>query len=126
MVLKTPQTERVNLHELYIKLIRTAVETVLFFNCVSNSYYFSLHQQSKYKVINKDQWCNVLEFSRTINLDLSNYDEDGACKYRAGYSLIFPIAVHLPVLLTVKSLRAVLFSLSLFRASFVGRVCGVV
>ncbi|XP_046511731.1 DCN1-like protein 4 [Equus quagga] len=36
-------------------------------------------EQSKYKVINKDQWCNVLEFSRTINLDLSNYDEDGAC-----------------------------------------------
>lgn len=35
-------------------------------------------EQSKYKVINKDQWCNVLEFSRTINLDLSNYDEDGA------------------------------------------------
>lgn len=41
----------------------------------------SFHQfldESKYKVINKDQWCNVLEFSRTINLDLSNYDEDGA------------------------------------------------
>ncbi|KAM3831667.1 DCN1-like protein 4 isoform 5-T5 [Vipera latastei] len=36
-------------------------------------------EQSKYKVINKDQWCNVLEFSRSINLDLSNYDEDGAC-----------------------------------------------
>ncbi|MEE6514661.1 hypothetical protein FKM82_022965 [Ascaphus truei] len=35
-------------------------------------------EQSKYKVINKDQWCNVLEFSRTINLDLGNYDEDGA------------------------------------------------
>ncbi|XP_060722781.1 DCN1-like protein 4 isoform X2 [Tachysurus vachellii] len=35
-------------------------------------------EQSKYKVVNKDQWCNVLEFSRTINLDLSNYDEDGA------------------------------------------------
>ncbi|KAG8453660.1 hypothetical protein GDO86_000336 [Hymenochirus boettgeri] len=35
-------------------------------------------EQSKYKVINKDQWCNVLEFSRTITLDLSNYDEDGA------------------------------------------------
>lgn len=34
--------------------------------------------QSKYKVINKDQWCNVLEFSRTILPDLSNYDEDGA------------------------------------------------
>lgn len=26
----------------------------------------------------------MLEFSRTINLDLSNYDEDGACKYVAG------------------------------------------
>lgn len=38
-------------------------------------------QQSKYKVINKDQWCNILEFSRTINSDLSNYDVDGACKY---------------------------------------------
>jgi len=37
--------------------------------------------QSKYKVINKDQWCNILEFSRTINNDLSNYDLDGACKY---------------------------------------------
>lgn len=36
--------------------------------------------QSKYKVINKDQWCNILEFSRTINHDLSNYDLDGACK----------------------------------------------
>lgn len=36
--------------------------------------------QSKYKVINKDQWCNILEFSRTINFDLSNYDIDGACK----------------------------------------------
>ncbi|XP_014479682.1 PREDICTED: DCN1-like protein 5 isoform X2 [Dinoponera quadriceps] len=34
--------------------------------------------QSKYKVINKDQWCNILEFSRTINHDLSNYDLDGA------------------------------------------------
>lgn len=38
--------------------------------------------QSKYKVINKDQWCNILEFSRTINHDLSNYDLDGACKYQ--------------------------------------------
>lgn len=36
--------------------------------------------QSKYKVINKDQWCNILEFSRTIFNDLSNYDVDGACK----------------------------------------------
>lgn len=37
--------------------------------------------QSKYKVINKDQWCNILEFSRTINSDVSNYDIDGACEY---------------------------------------------
>ncbi|XP_034106879.1 DCN1-like protein 5 isoform X1 [Drosophila nasuta] len=35
-------------------------------------------EQSKYKVINKDQWCNILEFSRTICIDLSNYDIDGA------------------------------------------------
>lgn len=34
--------------------------------------------QSKYKVINKDQWCNILEFSRTIHNDLTNYDVDGA------------------------------------------------
>lgn len=30
------------------------------------------------KVINKDQWNNIYEFSRTINLDLSNYSIDGA------------------------------------------------
>lgn len=36
--------------------------------------------QSKYKVINKDQWCNILEFSRTIAHDLANYDIDGACE----------------------------------------------
>ncbi|KAM4627755.1 DCN1-like protein 5 [Polymixia lowei] len=35
-------------------------------------------EQSKYKGMNKDQWYNVLEFSRTIDVDLSNYDEDGA------------------------------------------------
>ncbi|KAK7870061.1 hypothetical protein R5R35_012014 [Gryllus longicercus] len=35
-------------------------------------------EHSKYKVINKDQWCNILEFSRTIANDLSNYDVDGA------------------------------------------------
>lgn len=43
--------------------------------------YSSFHQfleQSKYKVINKDQWCNILEFSRSIQPDLTNYDEDGA------------------------------------------------
>ncbi|XP_007552413.1 PREDICTED: DCN1-like protein 5 isoform X3 [Poecilia mexicana] len=35
-------------------------------------------EQSKYKGLNKDQWYNILEFSRTISTDLSNYDEDGA------------------------------------------------
>ncbi len=38
-------------------------------------------QQTRYKVLNKDQWYNVLEFSRLIKPDLSNYDEDGACEY---------------------------------------------
>lgn len=45
------------------------------------SLYSSFHQfieQSKYRVINKDQWFNILEFSRSICNDLSNYDEDGA------------------------------------------------
>jgi DCN1-like protein 4/5 len=45
------------------------------------SLFSSFHQfleQSKYKVINKDQWCNILEFSRAIQPDLENYDEDGA------------------------------------------------
>ncbi|XP_051952388.1 DCN1-like protein 4 isoform X3 [Xyrauchen texanus] len=52
-------------------------------------------EQSKYKVINKDQWCNVLEFSRTINLDLSNYDEDGACEYKHPH---FNMSVYLVLL----------------------------
>uniref|UniRef100_A0A8C0SK47 DCN1-like protein n=1 Tax=Canis lupus familiaris TaxID=9615 RepID=A0A8C0SK47_CANLF len=81
-------------------------------------YAFDFARQSKYKVINKDQWCNVLEFSRTINLDLSNYDEDGACKYRR-WALSHthphptPIAIHSHTLLTGKSLIAVFFFLSL-------------
>ncbi|KAI1286719.1 DCN1-like protein 4 [Halotydeus destructor] len=41
-------------------------------------YFDQFLENSKYKVINKDQWCNVLEFSRSVNSDLSNYDEDGA------------------------------------------------
>ncbi|XP_026473300.1 DCN1-like protein 4 [Ctenocephalides felis] len=35
-------------------------------------------EHSKYRVINKDQWCNILEFSKSIHEDLSNYDVDGA------------------------------------------------
>lgn len=42
------------------------------------NYFDTFLSESKYKVINKDQWCNVLEFSRSVNDDLSNYDEDGA------------------------------------------------
>ncbi|XP_078786300.1 DCN1-like protein 5 isoform X2 [Oryzias latipes] len=41
---------------------------------------FQQFLESKYKGLNKDQWYNVLEFSKTINTDLSNYDEDGACE----------------------------------------------
>ncbi|XP_073518220.1 DCN1-like protein 5 [Phyllobates terribilis] len=42
------------------------------------SVFFQYLEQSKYRVMNKDQWYNVLEFSRTVSADLSNYDEDGA------------------------------------------------
>lgn len=45
------------------------------------SVFYQYLEQSKYRVMNKDQWYNVLEFSRTVHADLSNYDEDGACKY---------------------------------------------
>lgn len=37
-----------------------------------------LQEPKSPRVINKDQWINIYEFSRTINLDLSNYSIDGA------------------------------------------------
>ncbi|XP_065885414.1 DCN1-like protein 5 isoform X2 [Dysidea avara] len=37
-----------------------------------------LKEQGQYKVINRDQWVNILEFSRTISDDLLNYDINGA------------------------------------------------
>uniref|UniRef100_A0A667GSY0 DCN1-like protein n=1 Tax=Lynx canadensis TaxID=61383 RepID=A0A667GSY0_LYNCA len=40
------------------------------------SVFYQYLEQSKYRVMNKDQWYNVLEFSRTVHADLSNYDED--------------------------------------------------
>ena len=47
-----------------------------------------IEKNSKYKVFNRDQKYNVLEFSHTICPDLSNYDqEDGACKYYCSLSL---------------------------------------
>jgi len=33
---------------------------------------------SRHRVVNRDQWNNILEFSRTIAPDLANYDENGA------------------------------------------------
>lgn len=42
--------------------------------------HFSIYlaEASKCRVLNKDQWCNILEFSRQVKPDLSNYEEDGA------------------------------------------------
>nr|SVE79116.1 EOG090X0DAO [Daphnia lumholtzi] len=40
--------------------------------------FFQFLDQSRYRVLNKDQWCNVLEFSRAVDVDLKNYDVDGA------------------------------------------------
>jgi len=37
-----------------------------------------LKEQTSYKSVNNDQWMNILEFSRTIKADFSNYDENGA------------------------------------------------
>jgi len=37
-----------------------------------------LKEQTSYKSVNLDQWMNMLEFSRTIKGDLSNYDENSA------------------------------------------------
>eukprot|EP00039_Didymoeca_costata_P020373 m.341021 g.341021 ORF g.341021 m.341021 type:complete len:240 (-) comp19735_c0_seq1:172-891(-) len=35
-------------------------------------------EEQDVKVVNKDQWCSVYEFAKTINEDLSNYDPSGA------------------------------------------------
>jgi len=37
-----------------------------------------LKEQTSYKSVNLDQWMNILEFSRTIRADFTNYDENGA------------------------------------------------
>ncbi|KAI8422007.1 hypothetical protein MSG28_009912 [Choristoneura fumiferana] len=36
----------------------------------------------RYRVVNRDQWCNILEFSRTVDTQLVHYDADGACQAR--------------------------------------------
>lgn len=37
-----------------------------------------LKEQTTYKSVNLDQWMNILEFSKSIKADLSNYDENSA------------------------------------------------
>lgn len=37
-----------------------------------------LERERRYRVVNRDQWCNILEFSRTVHSHLANYDTDGA------------------------------------------------
>ncbi|CAG9135384.1 hypothetical protein JYU34_017804 [Plutella xylostella] len=32
----------------------------------------------RYRVVNRDQWSNILEFSRSVDRELSDYDTDGA------------------------------------------------
>lgn len=90
--------------------------------------YPQFHQfldQSKYKVINKDQWCNILEFSRTINSDLSNYDIDGACKC---CHIFFPLPPPpaLPSLTRKKKVTPDLCWLFFYRAGYAGRICRMV
>jgi len=36
-----------------------------------------LLEQSSYKAVNKDQWVNLLEFCKTMDENLSDYDENG-------------------------------------------------
>jgi len=40
-----------------------------------------IFQQTNYKVINKDQWTQFLEFSESVKSDFSNYDENAACMF---------------------------------------------
>lgn len=37
-----------------------------------------LQRERRYRVVNRDQWCNILEFSRTVDAHLHAYDADGA------------------------------------------------
>jgi hypothetical protein len=36
--------------------------------------------------ITVDQWGSFLEFSRIVDADMNNYDEDGACEYSLAIS----------------------------------------
>lgn len=74
--------------------------------------------QSKYKVINKDQWCNILEFSRTINHDLSNYDLDGACKCLQQEKYLCYLYEK-----RLSRIHFLLYNIFSFRASNARRIC---
>lgn len=39
-----------------------------------------LSQRNDLRAINKDQWCSILEFCKSMDKDLSGYDEAGSCK----------------------------------------------
>lgn len=41
-------------------------------------YFSEFLDKSNYNYINSDQWVNILEFSRVILPNLSNYDENSA------------------------------------------------
>ncbi|GFO22345.1 defective in cullin neddylation protein [Plakobranchus ocellatus] len=61
-----------------IETAKAMLSLVLGKNWPLFTYFHQFLEQTKLKVINKDQWCNILEFSRAIQPDLENYDEDGA------------------------------------------------
>jgi len=44
-----------------------------------------LRNQKTYKVLNEDQWKMFYQFNESVNKDLTQYDENSACKYRTSY-----------------------------------------
>ena len=46
--------------------------------CLVESFVTFLQKQKQYRVINRDQWYSILEFSQAMQSDLSNYDPNGA------------------------------------------------
>jgi hypothetical protein len=45
-------------------------------------------QSNPVKVINRDQWMAILEFSNAHNADVASYDENGACKGYNGHTTL--------------------------------------
>lgn len=44
------------------------------------NYFVDFLQQCKHTRITLDQWESFLQFNSSINADLSNFEDDGACK----------------------------------------------